>query len=119
MNTMNLTEALAIVKAAGYRVSKPRAKKSTGKLVDNGDGTFTRLNAIGKPYGANYDPNYRMRYRTPPLKNDHHSVGDGISPEKWTLMCKLAQAEWDKTHKTVDDGIPEFLRRDSNNKVAA
>jgi len=110
MTTMNLTEALAIVKGAGFRVSKPRAKKASKPVG---------LNAVGKPYGANYDPNYRMKYRTPPLKNDHRSVGEGISPEKWALMCKLAQAEWDKTHKAVDDGIPEFLRRDENNKVAA
>ena len=108
---MTLELALATVKAAGYRVTKPRAKKAFARLTDNGDGTFTRaLNAVGKPYGENYDPNYKMKYRTPPLKNDHRSVGPGISPEQWTLMCKLAKAEWDKTHKVVDDGIPEFLR---------
>jgi hypothetical protein len=54
MADLSLAEALAIVKANGYRVSRPRAQapKPLG------------LNAIGKPYGANYDPNYRMRYRT-------------------------------------------------------
>jgi len=110
MTTMNLTEALAVVKAAGYRVSKPRAKKEAKPLG---------LNAVGKPYGANFDPNYRMKYRTPKLTNNHHSIGEGISPAKWAEMCKLAQAEWDKTHKAVDDGIPEFLRRNAENKVAA
>jgi len=49
----SLFEAITIVKAAGYRVTKPKPKAERPKL-----------NAIGKPFGANYDPNYRMRYRT-------------------------------------------------------
>src|SRR5262245_30081535 len=98
MTTMNLTEALAVVKAAGYRISKPRVKKSKP----------LGLNAVGKPYSPQFDPNYKMKYHTPKLTNNHHSIGEGISPEKWALMCKLAQAEWDKTHKKTDDGIPEF-----------
>jgi hypothetical protein len=53
MADLSLSEALAVVKAAGYRVSKPKAKAER-----------PTLNAIGKPYGANYDPNYRMKYRT-------------------------------------------------------
>jgi len=83
-----LEEALAVVRTAGFKVTKPRAKKVTAPLG---------LNAIGKPYGTNFDPNYKMRYRTPPLKRTQ-SVGPGITPEKWALMCKLAQAEWNKTH---------------------
>ena len=51
--TLSLSEALTIVKAAGYRVTKPKTKAPP-----------RTLNAIGKPYGANYDPNYRMKYRT-------------------------------------------------------
>jgi hypothetical protein len=47
-----LNEALMMVKAAGYRVSKPRMKK-----------TRSALNAVGKPYGANFDPNYRMKHK--------------------------------------------------------
>jgi hypothetical protein len=85
---MTLELALATVKAAGYRVTKPRAKKMTKALG---------LNAVGKPYGANFDPNYKMRYRTPPLKRAQN-VSSCLSPEQWTLMCKLAQAEWNKTH---------------------
>jgi hypothetical protein len=54
---MSLDQAIAVVKAAGYRVTKPRqytvAQRVHGK----------HLNAIGKPYGANYDRSYRMRYR--------------------------------------------------------
>lgn len=48
----SLDEALTIVKAAGYRVSKPRAKHVKDRPV---------LNAIGKPYGANFDPNYKLK----------------------------------------------------------
>jgi hypothetical protein len=53
MADLSLSEALCIVKAAGYRVTKPKPKAPA-----------RTLNAIGKPYGANYDPNYRMKYRT-------------------------------------------------------
>jgi hypothetical protein len=53
MADQSLSEALTIVKAAGYRVTKPKPKPKR-----------RMLNAIGKPYGTNYDPNYRMKYRT-------------------------------------------------------
>jgi hypothetical protein len=53
MADLSLSDVLTIVKAAGYRVTKPKAKAER-----------RTLNAIGKPYGANYDPNYRMKYRT-------------------------------------------------------
>jgi hypothetical protein len=49
---MRLEKALAVLKAASYRVSKPRTTNPR-----------PALNALGKPYGANYDPNYRMSYR--------------------------------------------------------
>ena len=81
---MQLEQALAIVKAAGYRVSKPKAKV-----------VAKALNAVGKPYGANYDPNYRMKYRTPRLSRTQ-SVGIGIQPAQWAEMCKLAQAAWNQ-----------------------
>lgn len=49
---MSLDQALAVVKAAGFRVSKPRAKvKAAG------------LNAVGKPYSPQYDPHYRMKHK--------------------------------------------------------
>ena len=49
-----LDKALAIVKAAGYRVSKPRSQPSRPQRPDG-------LNAVGKPYGANDDPNYKLK----------------------------------------------------------
>jgi len=55
------------------------------------------LNAVGKPYGATFDPNYRMRYRTPRPKQVFERV-NGISPERWEQMCKEAAAAW-KKHK--------------------
>jgi hypothetical protein len=48
---MDLEQALAIVKAAGYRVSKPRLH----------DKPVSALNAIGKPYGVLYDPKYKIK----------------------------------------------------------
>ena len=89
---MELEQALAVVKSAGYRVSKPRASKP-GSLA-----FLKKLNAVGKPYGENYDPNYRMKYRTPPLKRAQN-VNSFITPEQWTQMCKLAQAQWNQTMK--------------------
>jgi hypothetical protein len=80
---MELERALALVKAAGYRVTKPKPKATT-----------PALNAVGKPYGANYDPNYRMRYRTPALKRTQN-IGAAITPERWAVMCREAQAAWD------------------------
>jgi hypothetical protein len=82
---VTLNEALAVVKAAGYRVSKPRAKAPAAPLG---------LNAVGKPYGANFDPNYRMKYRTPSLKRGGQSIGLGVTAERWATMVAEAQAAW-------------------------
>ena len=84
---MSLSEAIAMVEAAGYRVSRPRpaAVRSTGR----------GLNAIGKPYSPQFDPRYRMKYRTPPIKGGG-SIGRGVTPEQWVEMCKVAAEEWAK-----------------------
>lgn len=79
---MQLEQALAVVKAAGFRVSKPKAKAAT-----------PRLNALGLPMSASYDPNYRMKYRTPALKRAQ-KVGTGVTAERWAEMCRNAQAAW-------------------------
>jgi hypothetical protein len=79
---LQLNEAIAVVKAAGYRVSKAKAKAAAPKL-----------NALGLPMSPNFDPNYRMKYRTPPLKRAQH-VGTGVTPERWAEMCLLAQTAW-------------------------
>jgi hypothetical protein len=54
--TVSLEQALAVVKAAGYRVSKPATAKAPKAALG--------LNAIGKPYGSNFDPNYRVKHKT-------------------------------------------------------
>jgi hypothetical protein len=54
--------ALTIIKAAGYRVSKLRAK--TKHAQSNGKPT---LNALGKPLSASYDPNYQLTHKPPRL----------------------------------------------------
>lgn len=53
---MTITEAIELLKANGYTVSKKRAPKANGHALG--------LNAIGRPYGAGYDPNYRMKYNS-------------------------------------------------------
>jgi hypothetical protein len=85
----NLEHALTVVKAAGYRVSKPRARKPVAPKPTLG------LNAIGKPYGASFDPNYRMKYHTPSISNRKGNNGTlpGISPERWIAMCAQARKE--------------------------
>jgi hypothetical protein len=50
---MSLNEAIAVVKANGYRVSKPKATKKVAP----------RLNAVGRPFSSSYDPNYKMKYK--------------------------------------------------------
>lgn len=82
---MQLEQALATVKAAGYRVTKPKAKKAEKP----------KLNALGLPMSASYDPNYKMKYRTPPLKRAQNVSYSAVTPEKWTRMCEEAQAAWD------------------------
>lgn len=84
LEARKLELALATVKAAGYRVTKPRKAKAPAPT----------LNAVGKPYGANYDPNYRMRYRTPPLKR---TMGHfpALGPVEWERMVKEAGAVWE------------------------
>jgi hypothetical protein len=80
---LQLNEALAVVKAAGYRVTKSKAPKAAAPA----------LNCLGLPMSASYDPNYKMKYRTPPL-NRNQRVGTGVTPAAWAEMCKLAQAAW-------------------------
>jgi len=87
---MTTAEMVAALRKEGYRVTKPRLRVAAP----------LGLNAVGKPYGANFDPNYKMRYRTPPLKRAQN-VGPGISPALWATMCKLAQAQWDQDHKAA------------------
>ena len=47
-------DAILYLTQRGFKVSRPRAAKSKGQ---------PGLNAIGKPFGPSYDPNYKMKYR--------------------------------------------------------
>lgn len=49
---MTIDQAISLLKSNGYRVTRPRGAVDRATLG---------LNAIGKPYGANFDPNYRIR----------------------------------------------------------
>lgn len=53
---MSLNEALAVVKAAGFNVSKPRAKKKRAPPT---------LNALGLSMSPLYDPNYKIKHKSP------------------------------------------------------
>lgn len=58
MHQISTAEAIAFLKAQGYRVSKPRAPRLTvAQRINPG------TNAVGKPFSASYDPNYRMKYK--------------------------------------------------------
>ena len=50
---MTIEQAIAMLKAEGFRVSKPRAKADR-----------PLLNAVGKPFSPLYDPNYRVKHKT-------------------------------------------------------
>jgi hypothetical protein len=80
---MSLQEALTIVRDAGFRVSKPKARTSK-----------STLNAIGKPYSPQFDPKYRIKHRTPRLPRTQN-IDAAITPEQWTIMCKIAKKQWD------------------------
>ena len=88
---MTTAEMVAALRKEGYRVTKPRLRVAAP----------LGLNAVGKPYGANFDPNYKMRYRTPPLKRAQNIGDNYIRPEHWARICQLAQAQWDQDHKAA------------------
>ena len=48
----SIEEAISVLKAAGYRVSKPRTKHQEP----------LGLNAVGKPYSEQYDPNWKRKH---------------------------------------------------------
>jgi hypothetical protein len=88
----SLDEALAVVRAAGYRVSKPRMKRQPALKPT--------LNAIGKPYSPQYDPKYRLKYK---LSTGHLRApynGPFVADPDWQRvmdkMLKLKQAEHEK-----------------------
>lgn len=49
----NIQEAIALLRASGYRITKARPVKAERPA----------LNAIGKPYSPQFDPNYRMKHK--------------------------------------------------------
>jgi len=56
---MSVNEAIALLKANGYRVVKPKAKPDP--LTFAASCERRGLNAIGKQYSPQFDPNYRRR----------------------------------------------------------
>ena len=94
--------AVTLLTRSGYRVAKTKAptpKKEPKKAPARANG----LNALGKPYSASFDPNYRMKHK-PSYAHLYKSTGRGgvitaISPERWTEMCANAKAHWDFSRK--------------------
>ncbi len=78
---LDLAQALELVKASGYKVTKLKAKTAGAP----------RLNCLGLPMSESFDPNYKMKYKTPPL-NRKQSSFPSISPERWTEMCRETKA---------------------------
>lgn len=76
-------DAITWLLAAGYKVTKPRAPKVKAEAP--------KLNAVGKPYSPSYDPNYRMKYKTPKLSRLPQNIGP---IEGWTYTNP--DAAWNK-----------------------
>lgn len=74
---MTLEAALAVVQAAGYRITKPRAPKATAPA----------LNAVGKPFSPSYDPNYRVKHKTT-TAHLFKPYGTGIRLTPWTFTVR-------------------------------
>ena len=77
LRTIEIERAIAFLKTHGYRVRKVNDKASKS-APDK-----PRLNAVGKPYSTQYDPNYRIKHRTSaahlfkPYGRHMRWVGDG------------------------------------------
>jgi hypothetical protein len=78
----HLNFAAELLRSHGYRVSNSKPAKSKEAAP--------WLNCLGLPMSPSYDPNYKMKYHTPPLKRQQN-VGPGISPERWAEMCSEAR----------------------------
>ena len=76
---MKLEQALTIVKAAGYRVSKPRKRV-----------TALGLNAVGEPYSPNYDPAYKLRTPLTSIRRLSHS--DDLHVLQWSERSRVFDA---------------------------
>jgi hypothetical protein len=60
------------------------------------------LNALGKPRSRMFDPKYRKKYKTPPIRGGK-KIGPGISAERWQQMCDAAKVHWNNFQL---EGIP-------------
>jgi hypothetical protein len=103
---MLLDQALAIVKAAGFRVTKPKQSKVTRRA----------LNAIGKPYSPQYDPKYKIKHK-PSLGASVFPYGDSTnahrrSPDK-ALQADLFMAEVSAAASKLSSHSTAFLTASS------
>ena len=99
---MSLEQALAIVKAAGLRVTKPKQQPKAARPV---------LNAIGKLYSPQFDPKYKIKHKPSaghlffPYSRHMRFVGDD-APK--ALPPRYARAD-ERKRERVQAGAPAWL----------
>ena len=70
----SIEAALAIVKRHGYYVSKPRARV----VIATATIPVTKLNAVGKPYSPQYDPNWKRKTPLTSIKRLYAPYGQHV-----------------------------------------
>jgi hypothetical protein len=109
--TMSLDQALTIVKAAGFRVTKPKPSKVTRPT----------LNAVGKPYSPQYDPKYKIKHKLStghlrwPYSANMRFVGDS-APKP--LPPRYARANERKRKRAQANAPAWLLEADKLNQSA-
>ena len=98
---MLLDQALAIVTAAGFRISKSKRPKALRPA----------LNAVGKPYSPQYDPKYKIKHKPStghlrwPYGTNMRFVGDPV-PKAPTPRYARAN---ERKRKRTQAGAPAWL----------
>ena len=81
-------DAIQFLAQRGFKVSRFSQRRA-----NKASKAQPRLNAIGKPYGASYDPNYKMKYKAgstahlfKPYSDNFRKVLSGPIAE-WNRTC--------------------------------
>lgn len=90
---VEILAAIRLLEGHGYKVTKARAPKANGHAP--------KLNAIGRPYGASFDPKYRMKHKTPSISNrqGNSSMWSGLTAEQWAFKCANAKEWWEHSRR--------------------
>jgi hypothetical protein len=104
---MLLDQALAIVKAAGFRVTNPKPPKVARPA----------LNAVGKPYSPQYDPKYRIKHKPRtghlffPYSRCMRFVGEPAPKVRRRGLCAQPSGKGSARRQTP---LPGYVRRTSS-----